>query len=400
MVRTAFLLLALLFQPALWAENSPKTVIEFYYSAECDHCQAAEPFLEQLVREHPEFELKKFEVWNDQENLLLLMMKASQHGYTPDALPNIYVGERYWIGFDDRIAAQIRSELGIQAQEVSSGVPPSKTELTVPLLGSVELGSQSLLLSTVLIGFVDGINPCSLWLLSMLLTVSLHSRSRQRVVVVGLVFLVVTALVYGLFITGLFTLTNLVSWGGPLTFIVVAVTAVLGLINLKDFFWFQKGISLSLPRKAKPGILQRMRLLVTERRSFGVLVASTAVLAAGVSVLELGCTAGLPLLWTQLLSAQNADAVTYAGLLAVYMVMYQVLPLLLFLGVVLTLKAVRLQEKEGRLLKLVSGVLMLTLSGVMLWQPGLMSDLAGSALVFTGAVAAGMVLWLLRGVKR
>ena len=392
---SAFLSLSLFLPLCLLAEASlAPTEIEFYYSDQCSHCQQARPFLEQLVRENPGLKIKALEVWNNQDNLMLLMMKASQHGYTPDALPNIYVGDRYWVGFDQRIGRQIRDELGLRTESPAPASSSSATTWDVPLFGPVDLGTQSLLFSTVLIGLVDGINPCSLWLLSMLLTLALHGRSRGRVVIIGLVFLVVTAAVYGLFITGLFALTNLVSWAGTLTAVVVSITAVFGLLNLKDFFWFGKGPSLSIPSRSKPGILQRMRALVSEQRSFGWLVAGTAVLAAGVSVLELGCTAGFPLLWTQLLSAQHADTLTYGGLLAVYLLMYQLLPLALFLVVVFTLGAVRLQERQGRLLKLGSGVLLLTLSGVMLWQPIWMRDLSSAALVFAAALALGLVLWL------
>ncbi len=377
-------------------------VIEFWYSDDCPHCQQAGPFLEAMAHDFPGIRIEKHEVWHDQANLAALNAKAAAHGYVPSALPNIYIGDRYWIGFSEDIGRQIFDAAVVEPAAAVAPVSPSPvaTTLTLPLIGAVDLGGQSLLLSTVLIGLVDGINPCSLWVLSMLLALTLHTGSRRKVMLIGVVFLVVSSLAYALFITGLFTLSSLVSLGGWLSLVVALVTALFGLISLKDFFWFRKGPTLAIPASAKPGIFGRMRGLLKTGQSFGALVAGTAVLAAGVSLVELGCTAGFPMIWTQLLAARQVDALGYLGLLLVYMAVYQILPLAIFLAAVLTLKTVRVAEKEGRFLKLLAGGLMLALSAVMLVKPDLLNRLDMTALVFAGALALIGLIWLLDRLVR
>lgn len=103
--------------------------------------------------------------------------------------------------------------------------------LDVPLVGKVNLIFQPLLLSTSLIAFVDGFNPCSIWVLTMLLVLVLHSGSRRRVLLVGLTFLFTTALIYGMFIAGVFSILAFVSYL-PWIYWVVALFALTGLIIL------------------------------------------------------------------------------------------------------------------------------------------------------------------------
>jgi len=265
--------------------------------------------------------------------------------------------------------------------------------LTLPLIGTVNLEEQSLALSTALIALVDGFNPCSLWVLSMLMALVLHTGSRKKVLLIGLIFLTVTAAIYALFIAGLFSVLRLVSFMGWVQVLVAGVALVFGLINIKDYFWFKSGVSLTISEKHRPGIFQSMRRVLASGDSILALAGATVVMAAGVSLVEFSCTAGFPVLWTNLLVSQGVEGGAFFALLMLYLVIYQVDELIIFGSMVVTLKASRLEEKEGRLLKLFGGVLMLALAAVMLIDPALMNDLGTSALIFGMAfILAGVIL--------
>jgi hypothetical protein len=251
--------------------------------------------------------------------------------------------------------------------------------------------------STLVIGFVDGVNPCSLWVLSVLLAIVLHTGSRRRVFAVGSVFLVVTAGLYGLYITGMYSALDYVSEVEWIRVAVACVALVFGLIHLKDYFWFKQGPSLSIPEGAKPGIYQRMRRVAAPDRSLPAVLTGTVILAAGVSLLETPCTAGLPLLWTNLLASNNVGLLQASGLFAVYMAVFLLDELIVFGAAVFTLRAARIQEQHGRALKLTSGVVMTTLALVLLVAPQVLESAAGALLVFTAAgLVIAMVLLLTR----
>jgi hypothetical protein len=253
--------------------------------------------------------------------------------------------------------------------------------------------------STALIAFVDGFNPCSLWVLSILLALSLHTGSRQKVFLVGMVFITVTAAVYALFIAGLFTMFTVVSFLGWIQGAVALVALFFALVNIKDYFWYKQGLSFTIADEKKPVIYRGIRRVLDASDSLWGLFGATVVLAAGVSLVEFSCTAGFPVLWTNLLIGQEATTLTFVLLLLLYMAIYQLDELGIFTVAVVTLKANRLEETQGRVLKLVGGMLMLTLAVVMLVEPTLMGEFSTSLLVFAVAfVASGVVLWVHRSV--
>jgi hypothetical protein len=165
-------------------------------------------------------------------------------------------------------------------------------------------------------------------------------------------------------------------------------------VNIKGYFWYKEGLSFTIADDKKPGIYQRIRRIMDASHSFWSLAGATVVMAAGVSLVEFSCTAGLPVVWTNLLTSQNVTAGTFLGLLLVYMVVYQVDELVIFGAAVYSLKASRIEEKQGRILKLIGGILMLALSLVMLVNPAFMNSLSGTLVVFAAA-AVGVVLVLL-----
>jgi cytochrome c biogenesis protein CcdA len=150
----------------------------------------------------------------------------------------------------------------------------------------------------------------------------------------------------------------------------IAVAA--GAIHVKDFFAPKKGVSLSIPESAKPGIYRRMRA-ITQAKRVPAAVAGAAVLALLVNAIELLCTAGLPAIYTRVLTLRALPAWEYYGYLALYNVAYMLDDALMLTIAVATLGRRKLQEREGRWLKLISGVVMVALGAVLLIRPGILS---------------------------
>lgn len=394
------------------AQAGKPVVIYLFWGDGCPHCAAAKPFLEGLAQRYPEVEVREYEVWYVAENRDLFIQMAAAFGFEPTAVPTIFIGDRYWIGYAEPIRAEIEAFVAecrlsgcpdagrrlagdaAAADEVasSSTAAPTADVLDLPLIGPVDLAAQSLTVSTALIAFVDGFNPCSLWVLSILLSLSLHTGSRRKVFLIGLVFLTVTSLVYALFIAGLFTVFSFVSFLGWVQVVVALIALFFALVNIKDYFWYKEGISFTIADEKKPGIYQRMRRVLDASDSLWGLLSATVVMSAGVSVVEFSCTAGFPVLWTNLLAAQNVPALTFALLLLLYMIIYQIDELGIFLAAVFTFKASKVQEKHGRILKLIGGMLMLTLAAVMLIDPTLMNKLSASLIIFGVALAASLLV--------
>lgn len=431
-------------------DTAPSTVpVYLFWGAEtCPSCEATQPhaetqtgfaqvgadsggealkFLRSLEAEYPDVELSTFEVWISSGNSTRFRHIAEAFGIEALGVPTIFIGSRVWEGFSADAAVELEAYiqhcLGVgclgpldDERSASSAPTPTATSgpaevtptppedadappqsppansITIPLLGTVALGGQSLWASTALISFADGFNPCSLWVLSMLIALTLRTGSRRRIFTIGLIYITVTAAIYVLFIAGLFTFLTVVSFLSWIQTAVSILALFFAAINIKDYFWYKEGLSLTIADEKKPGIYKRVRKVMNAGDSFWALAGATTALGAGVSLVEFSCTAGFPVVWTNLVAAQNVPPITFGLLLLLYMVIYQIDELAIFTVAVLTLKAGRMEEKHGRMLKLVGGMLMLMLAAVMLFKPALMNDLSSSLLSFGGAVIAALAV--------
>ncbi len=416
-----------------------KVPVYLFWGAEgCPYCEATQPddevqsgilqfgadsggealeFLRSLEATHPEIELDARDVWMSSGNSTRFKRIAEAFGIEAVGVPTIFIGDRVWEGFSAATGDELRTYIehcldeGCPGPDVGEGrsrplptpaAPTSSADtptpaqasnaITLPLLGTVDLGGQSLWVSTALISFADGFNPCSLWVLSILIALSLRSGSRKRIFTIGLIYITVTAGIYVLFIAGLFTFLTVVSFLGWIQTAVSILALFFAAINIKDYFWYKEGLSLTIADEKKPGIYKRVRKVMNAGDSFWALAGATVALGAGVSLVEFSCTAGFPVVWTNLVAAQNVPPATFVLLLLLYMVIYQIDELVIFAVAVLTLKAGRMEEKHGRILKLVGGMLMLMLAAVMLLKPALMNDLTTSLLIFGGALVAALAV--------
>lgn len=220
----------------------------------------------------------------------------------------------------------------------------------------------SLPLLTVVLGGLDSLNPCAFFILIFLLNLLIYARSRKRMLLIGLVFIFFSGLLYMLFMFLMYeTLLNIQTQGNiaVISIIIGCIVLPMGILNIKDFFFFKKGASLSIPEDKKPKIFKQMRDLVKNPR-LGAVLLGTIILAATVNFYELLCTLGLPFVFSQELARRSVTegSGSYFGYILLYNIVY-VLPLIIIvLFFVLTLGKRKLTEWHGRLMKLLSGIML------------------------------------------
>jgi hypothetical protein len=257
--------------------------------------------------------------------------------------------------------------------------------VAVPFFGKVDVDEWSLPALTLVLAALDSFNPCAMFVLLFLLTLLVHARNRARMLLVGSTFVVVSGVVYFLFMAAwlnLFLIAGQIAW---ITLAAGLLAVAIALFNIKDYFWPGRGASLSIPASRRPDLFQRMRGLVGADR-LAPLMGGTLILALVANAYELLCTAGFPMVFTRALTLNSLPTSSYYTYLVAYNVIY-VIPLLLIVVLfVVSLGNRKLSESEGRTLKLVSGLMMLGLGVVLVLAP----DLLGNVLVALGLVAAAI----------
>jgi len=379
-----------------WDQVSPQEgspVLWYFWRDDCPFCQQAEPWLNGIGEAHPELEIRKVEVLRDAAGRTLFQRMMEERGARATAVPAFILDEEVWVGFTVPLAEQMEQAIARRLGDVPLDPPTRRTILELGPLGRLEVGANGLATATLLIAFVDGFNPCSLWVLTVLIAMIMGTRSRTRIAAVGLTFLLVTAGIYGLFIAGLFAALEVAAHLGWIRIAVAVLALGFGLINVKDFLAFRRGPSLTIPDRFKPRIYQGGRALRKDH-PLAVTLGITVALAAGVALIELPCTAGFPVIWTTLVSEAGLGRTAFLSLLLLYLLIYLSVEIAILAGAIVTLRATRLQEGHGRTLKLVGGMVMIALAGVLLVDPSIMENLSGSLVVIVGAVGLSFLILL------
>ncbi len=368
----------------------------FFWSARCPHCLEAKSVVEHLAAELPWLELHSRELTGHAEYRGEYMAMARLFGQEARSVPAFFYCGRMAVGFDSEsgMGAQIRTELEQchrqLVEERMPAVTPGGEGIDVPLLGPFSAGEQSLLLVTAVIAALDAFNPCAFFVLLFLLSLLVHTRSRRRMLFIGGVFIFFSGAIYFLFMAAWLNLFLLMGMQRLFTVAAGLVAVTLALINIKDFFLPGRGISLSISAEKKPGMFQRMRALL-QADKLAALTLGTITLAVAANSYELLCTSGLPMVYTRILTLESLTSSGYYLYLLLYNVIYVIPLLLILLLFSYTLGQRKLQPEEGRLLKLLSGIMMLELGVGLLYLPELLDSVA----VVAAAVLTAILLTLI-----
>lgn len=410
-------------------DGEPQVHLYYFWSLTCPHCKEAHPFVTALPEQYPWLVLHDMELTMSSANAMQYDAMAKAIGEQAMYVPAFFFCSSMGTGYDSAettgrdLVNSLQSCYEYAQQELAATAPQAAPEVeaaavppvgaegleeaaavgavALPFLGTVNAEQMSLPVFTLVLAGLDAFNPCAFFVLLFLLSLMVHVRDRRRMLMVGSVFILISGLVYFVFMAAWL---NVFLWAGELkiiTLIAGLVAMGLALINIKDYFWFKQGVSLSIPERAKPGLYQRMRNLV-QAGSLPAMLAGTVLLAIAANTYELLCTSGFPMVYTRMLTLAELPPSAYYAYLAAYNVIY-IIPLLAIVVVFSYRFGTRkLSEDEGRVLKLLSGVMMFSLGAVLVFAPDLLNQVWTAIALLIGAVAvtAGVVWWDRRSRRR
>ena len=386
-------------------QGEPSVSLYYFWTLTCPNCKKAKPFLEQMEQTHPWLRIHAYELLENPENVELYQQFAGRLGGFAQAVPGFIFCRQMYLGYDneDSMGAFLLDKLtecysAVRDQgqlPTESGEEAPKAPISLPFIGPFDVSAMSLPALTLLIAGIDAFNPCAFFVLLFLLSLLVHAHSRTRMFIVGGVFVLFSGLAYFLFMAAWLNVFLLLGELQLLTIIAGIMAVAFATINIKDFFWFGKGVSLSIPETAKPGLFSRMRRLVNARQLSTMLV-GTVTLAIVANSYELLCTVGFPMVYTRILTLKELSTTGYYLYLAFYNIVY-VIPLALIVAVfTLSLGAHKLSEREGQILKLVSGLMMLGLGGLLLLAPELLNNALAALALIAFAIGASVIIVLIQ----
>lgn len=381
--------------------NEVEADIHIFSSKLCPHCRAAEEFLKELKKEQPRITIYQYEV-SYQQNSQLLTFLANQLEVNGQGVPFILINNQAIIGFSeattpndihrllgeetveqDLVKSIIRAnqmtpiikELGLsESRPIEASIDSldknnkQNEEIDLPLFGKVNYKQISLPILTIMIAFLDGFNPCAMWVLIFLISLLMGMNDRRRMWILGSVFILTSGFVYFLFMTAwlnFFIFLGLVNW----IRIAIATLAVFVAIHyLRDFMKNKDGACQVDLGSRKQKVFSNLKTVVYRKNLlwslFGIIL-----LAFSVNLLELVCSAGLPAVYTKLLSMSGLSTGQYYLYLLVYILVFMLDDLVVFIIAMISMKRVALDTKYARYSHLIGGIIMLIIGLLMFFKP-------------------------------
>jgi len=335
------------------AEN--RVIVDFYYSESCHTCLEKIPIIDNVTAHYlknysGQVIIQKKEVSSNSTNLK--EMKARGVSF-----PSVVINNDTKIPRDNLTYKEITEVIDDYINNLDIQRTYNQSILYLPWIGRVNLTSFSLPVLTVVLAGLDSFNPCAFFILIFLLNLLLYLQSRRRMLLVGGIFIFFSGFIYFIFMFIL--LNSFIFTKAYITIISIIaglIAVIIGVLNIKDFFFFKEGPSLSIPEEKRSEIFKKMRNLV-KTSYLPAILGGTIFLAVTVNFYELLCTLGFPLVYTSRLAGYNLSTVQYYLYLFFYNVVY-IIPLIIILLVfTYTLGRRKLSEWGGRKLKLLSGVM-------------------------------------------
>lgn len=384
---TYILLFLIMFIPCVIFGSEKHLNIYLFYGDGCPHCAEEEEWFKTYLEKNKNIKIHRYEVWYDKDNQEKYSKVHEILNDKSSGIPYLVIGESVISGFDkDLTPERIRNaveyysnvnykdKVGIYLGVVSeseTGQDETKyedTKVKIPLLGTKEAKDVSIGLSAILIGAVDGFNPCAMWILLFLISMLLGMKNKKRMWILGITFLVSSALVYFLF---LLSWLNLSVFLNKVLYIRVAISffAVLfGVLQVVNFFFKKDDGCEVVDNKNRKRIIKSIQKIIKEK-SFILAILGIILLASSVNIIELLCSLGLPVMFTQILAINEVSKVGQILYSLLYVLFFMIDDIIIFIIAMKTLEIKAISNKYGKYSHLIGGLIMIIIGVLMVYKP-------------------------------
>lgn len=374
-----------------------QATVYFFWSATCPHCAKEKVFLEKLDRKYEDITVKKYEISTSRTNAELFEAVGALLNADVSGVPFTVVGSTYVRGyFDDDTTGRAIEEAALAAvtsggPDVVAGLLDTDTDSTpapaparatsgsavlpetirIPVVGNVRLQDLSLPVLTVVVALLDGFNPCAMWTLLFLISLLLGMKDRMRMWILGSAFIFTSGLIYFVFLSAWLNVFLFLGFVSRVRIIIGFVAVAAGVYYLRDYITNKEGACAVIGTTKRQRVFERLREVALLPNML-IALSGIILLAIAVNMVELVCSAGLPAIYTSILSLAKLPAWQYYLYLAAYIIIFMLDDLFVFAAAMLTLKAVGLESKYARASHLIGGILMFILGLLLLFRPELL----------------------------
>lgn len=388
------LLLLIPFWSKINAQTSQELIV--FIREGCIHCKNEEKFLDELAEQRGDIKVSKYHLENPQQRKI--WEEFTQRLELAKVTPITVVGQDYLVGFDkpettgteiiQLIGKARENEIKTDLNKVERAKARSPTStclesdlncvleendgyyVNVPFLGKINTQSYPLFVLSALLGFVDGFNPCAMWVLITFLIILLQVGNRRKMFIFAGTFIFAEAIMYSLILTVWYKTWDFVKLDAIVTPIVGIVSIIGGFFFLKE--WRKKELECKVANpQQRQKILSRVQELAIAKFSLSTFIAILAI-AFSVNVLEFACSIGIPQAFTKILELNQLSLLQTIGYIVTYISFYMIDDLIVFALALYGAEKLALTTKYSRYSNLIGGILMLLIGLLLIFKPGLL----------------------------
>jgi thiol-disulfide isomerase/thioredoxin len=364
--------------------------IYLFYSDRCYHCKKEKIFLKKMEKKYPNIEIHYLESVKNKQNRELYDKLIKAINLNIVAFPVTVIGEKHFVGFsnDEGTGKNIEDAIldtnektpdiidkiktdNIQKKAYESSDRGEKTiseSINVPIFGNIKIKSLSLPIITILLGAVDGFNPCAMWSLVMLISFLIPLQNRKRMILLGSIFIFISAFVYFLFMVAWLNFMIFLSYVNFVKIFVGIIALAGGVYYLKEYFFNKENIC----KVTNGGFKQKVSNLakfLTENNKLFLSILGISLLAFLVNLVDFVCSSGIPVVYTQILSLSSLSYMQYYLYIFLYIFVFMLDDIIIFLIAIFSLHVIGLTTKYSRFSHLFGGAILIILGFFLIFKP-------------------------------
>lgn len=388
------LLIAIFLLPNFVFADSVQNNMYFFWGEGCPHCAKEKEFLNKIKNNYPQINVVDFEIYNNSDNASLLQTLDKELNLNISGVPFIIIGDQGMSGYlndetsGQQIIKMINQCLETQCPDLvanyisqpnqnqgNNNIPQPQNNnehfyITLPILGEIDAKAFSLPILTLVIAALDGFNPCAMWVLVFLISLLIGMKNKKRMWALGISFIVASGLVYFLFLSAWLSFFLFIGYIFWIRLLIGAVAIGSGIYHLYEFYINRPGCKV-VKGERREKMFTNLKF-ITKIPSFWLALVGIVLIAFAVNLIELVCSAGLPAIYTNILSLSNLPTWQFYLYLIFYIIIFMLDDIIVFVIAMITLQATGLTHKYVRAANLIGGILILILGILLILKPQLL----------------------------
>ena len=346
-------------------KDENKVNLYLFYGQECPHCEEEREWLEEIKNEYKDYlNVYEFEVWHNDDNKQKMETVKELLGESKSGVPFTVIGDTEYVGYSETIGSILENKI-----KSYSELDNNPNEIKLPLLGTINAKDVSIPVVAVILGLIDGFNPCAMWILLFLINMLFGMKDKKRAWILGYTFLLTSGVVYFLSMIGINFILGVTTIQYMKLAIAIFILAA-GILNLKKYLKTRKeeaGCTV-VDEKKRKNIVGKMKK-IKNSDNFIIALLGIIVLATTVNLIELACSLGFPVIFTEILNLNNINGITKIIYLLIYIVFYLLDDIIVFTISMFTLEATGITNKYNKLCTLISAIIMIIMGLLLIIKP-------------------------------